>query len=115
MSEIAISSAELPVSPVRRLRRRFPFLIAICFLVIVGGVVCAIFGPLIAPHDPNGQNLLVGLTSPGGKYWLGTDDLGRDVFSRVIVGARTAIVGPILIALGALFLCNAVRVLTRYK
>src|SRR4051812_22364376 len=106
MSEIAISSAELPLSPARRLRRRFPILIGFCFLVVAGVVVCAIFGQLIAPHDPNEQTLLVGLTSPSRHYWLGTDDLGRDVFSRVIVGARTAIVGPILISLGAMLLGN---------
>ncbi len=115
MSEIAITSAELPVSPVRRLRRRFPFLIAFCFLVVVGVAVCAIFGPLIAPRDANGQNLLVGLTSPNGRYWLGTDDLGRDVFSRVIVGARTAIMGPIVIALGAMIIGNTLGLIAGYK
>jgi peptide/nickel transport system permease protein len=115
LSEVAISGAELGLSPTRRLRRRFPYLIGFCFLVIGVVVVCAIFGSLIAPHDPNQQNLLVGLTSPSKDFWLGTDDLGRDVFSRVIVGARTAIVGPIIIALGAMLIGNALGLIAGYR
>ena len=49
---------------------------------------CAIFGPLIAPHDPHAQDLLAGLVGPSRAHLLGTDDLGRDIFSRTIVGAR---------------------------
>jgi peptide/nickel transport system permease protein len=115
MSEVAISGAELGLTPARRQRRRFPFLIGFCFLVIGVVVVCAIFGSLIAPHDPNQQNLLVGLTPPSKDFWLGTDDLGRDVFSRVIVGARTAIVGPIIIALGAMVIGNTLGLIAGYK
>jgi peptide/nickel transport system permease protein len=115
LSEVAISGAELGLGPTRRLRRRFPYLIGFCFLVIGVVVVCAIFGSLIAPHDPNQQNLLVGLTSPSKDFWLGTDDLGRDVFSRVIVGARTAIVGPIIIALGAMLVGNALGLIAGYR
>lgn len=71
-------------------------------------VLCAAIGPLLAPHDPNAQDLLKGVvgSSPGSP--LGTDTLGRDVLSRVIVGARTAVVGPALIALGSLLLGGTV-------
>ena len=51
-------------------------------------LVCAIFGPLIAPHDPYASDPLNSLLPPDRAHWFGTDQLGRDVFSRVVVGAR---------------------------
>ena len=69
-------------------------------LLIVGfWVVCAIFGNLIAPQDPLKEDLLATLQSPSGAHWFGTDDLGRDVFSRVIVGARDILVVCLLATL----------------
>ncbi|MBA3798125.1 MAG: ABC transporter permease [Geodermatophilaceae bacterium] len=62
------------------------------------------FGELIAPQSPDAQDLALGVTPPSGDHLLGTDELGRDVFSRVIVGARTAVIGPVLIALGGTFI-----------
>jgi peptide/nickel transport system permease protein len=50
--------------------------------------LCAIFGPLIVPYDPFADDLLNALLPPSAEHWFGTDQLGRDVFSRVIVGAR---------------------------
>ncbi len=78
-------------------------------------VICAAFGPLIVPHDPNAQDLAIGVTSPSADHWFGTDDLGRDVFARTVVGARTAIVGPIIIALGAMLLGNLLGLLAGYR
>lgn len=78
--------------------------------VVVGGIVmallvfCALFAPWLAPHDPMEQDFLSQLQPPAwsaaappaeeGKtpYWLGTDNLGRDVLSRLIWGARTALI-----------------------
>jgi peptide/nickel transport system permease protein len=51
-------------------------------------VVCAVFGKAIAPHDPLAQQLLATNSPPSSAHWFGTDQLGRDVFSRVIVGVR---------------------------
>lgn len=62
-------------------------------LVIGFFIFIAIFGSFISPHDPNAQNLLSATQSFSAKYWLGTDDLGRDVLSRLIAGARTTLVG----------------------
>jgi peptide/nickel transport system permease protein len=61
-------------------------LLAIAWLVLV--IVCAIFAPWIAPHDPNAQNLEQASAGISASHWLGTDDLGRDVLSRLIWGAR---------------------------
>ena len=63
----------------------------------------------------NQQDLLTGLTGPGGKHLLGTDDLGRDILSRTIVGARTALIGPLLIAIGAMLIGNILGLLAGYR
>ncbi len=48
----------------------------------------AVFGRAIAPYDPTAQDLLALLDPPSAAHWLGTDDIGRDILSRVIVGTR---------------------------
>jgi len=73
----------------RRLRRflaRAGTLAAISWLVLV--IVSAIFAPLLSPDDPNAQALLHTDVGSSASHWLGTDDLGRDVLSRLIYGAR---------------------------
>lgn len=96
-------------------RRRIPVSIAICFTIIGIVVLMAIFGSLIAPHDPDAQDLLEKLKSPSDAHWLGTDALGRDTFSRLIVGARTALVGPLVIALGSALAGNVLGLLAGYR
>jgi peptide/nickel transport system permease protein len=69
--------------------------------IIVFWVVCAIFGKSFAPYNPLAQNLLANNAAPSGAHWFGTDQLGRDVLSRVIVGARVIlIVTPLATILG---------------
>ncbi|MFF0147613.1 peptide/nickel transport system permease protein [Amycolatopsis sulphurea] len=99
-------------------RRGFGFagLLAVtCFAFLGLIVVLAVFGSLIAPHDPGAQDLVLGLTKPSGDHWLGTDELGRDVFSRLIAGARTALVGPVVIALGSILIGNGLGLLAGYR
>jgi len=70
-------------------------------VVLLFWIVCAIFGPTIAPHDPLVQNLEAINRSPSSSHWFGTDQLGRDVFSRVIVGVRDVmIIAPLATLLG---------------
>lgn len=57
-------------------------------IVIATLIVLALFGEWIAPHDPNAQNIPRRLEGPSTDYWLGTDHLGRDLASRLIVGTR---------------------------
>lgn len=92
-----------------------PVVAALCVLFTGGVVVLAVFGSVIAPHDPNGQDLTVGLTGPSGAHLFGTDQLGRDILSRVIVGARTALLGPIVIALGAMAIGNVLGLVAGYR
>jgi peptide/nickel transport system permease protein len=84
-------------APARRWWRTSP-VIAVCFVVVAAVGVMVLFGSLIAPQNPNTQNLTTILAAPSGAHWLGTDSLGRDVFSRLIAGARTAVIGPLVIA-----------------
>lgn len=55
--------------------------------------VCALAlaAPLIAPHDPLDQNILKRLQGPSAQFWMGTDAYGRDVFSRILYGARISL------------------------
>jgi peptide/nickel transport system permease protein len=55
------------------------------FLALIG---FAIFGPIIAPHSPLASNALHALKPPDAQYWFGTDQLGRDVFSRIVIATR---------------------------
>jgi peptide/nickel transport system permease protein len=84
-------------------------------VVIVGfWVLCAIFGKAVVPKDPFKADPLNSLVSPGSAYWFGTDRLGRDVFARVIVGARDIlIVAPLATLLGTV-LGTALGLVTGY-
>jgi peptide/nickel transport system permease protein len=84
---------------VRELVRSPLFLIGA--FVLLFWIVCAIFGSAIAPHDPYAQNLEAINKSPSGAHLFGTDALGRDMLSRVIVGARNImIIAPLATLLG---------------
>ncbi|MEU7817006.1 ABC transporter permease [Pseudonocardia sp. NPDC049154] len=69
-------------------------LVALGVLVVL--VLVAVFAPLIAPHDPNAQSIADRLATPSGTHPLGTDDLGRDVLSRLLYGARASLVASVL-------------------
>lgn len=74
---------------VRRLMRaRFG---AFGLVTVTAIILVAVFADLLAPHDPNRQNYTAILSPPSGTYWLGTDNLGRDVLSRIIHGSRVSL------------------------
>lgn len=65
-------------------------------------VLAAIFAPLIATHDVTAQNLAMRYAAPSAAHWFGTDALGRDVFSRVVFGARISLeVGITVVAVSS--------------
>ena len=83
-----------------RLLLRSPAFILGCVLLGIW-VICAIFGELIAPQDPLAEDLLNDLAAPSSEHLFGTDRLGRDVLSRVIVGAREILImAPLATLLG---------------
>ena len=93
---------ESPASTVGAFARRNPRMIIGGALVVVWVFVAA-FAPWISPYDPIKVNVSDSLQSPNGTHWLGTDDLGRDVLSRVMWGSRVSLsVGLISVSIGLL-------------
>jgi peptide/nickel transport system permease protein len=112
----ALVLAEERREPGGRARRRVVSpVIWLSFLVIAGVLVMAVFGVLLAPQSPAAQHLTVINAPPSGVHWLGTDALGRDVFSRVITGARTAFFGPLVIAAASFLLGNLLGLFAGYR
>lgn len=76
----------------------------VCGALLVGfWLACALAGPWLVPQDPYASDPLNSLTPPDGTHWFGTDQLGRDVFSRVIVGARDIFtIAPLATLVGTL-------------
>jgi len=81
------------------------------FVIVVALVLAAIFAPLLASYDPAAQDLANRLATPSAAHWLGTDELGRDVYSRLLFGARVTLgmviavvlmVAPVGLAIGCI-------------
>jgi peptide/nickel transport system permease protein len=94
--------------PAQRGQTRWRLLLRRPTFLVGGGillfwVICAIFGHQIAPDNPLAQNLLSANIGPSGSHWFGTDPLGRDVLSRVLVGARNILlITPLATVLGTI-------------
>ncbi len=65
--------------------------------IILMFLICAVFAPLIAPYGPDAANFSSAFHAPSAAHWLGTDDLGRDILSRIIYGSRGALLSGVLI------------------
>ena len=93
------SAGDIRRENLRLLVRSPAFLTGVAILLL--WVVCAVFGKAIAPYNPVAGSLTQFNDPPSGAHWFGTDSLGRDVLSRVIVGARDIlIVAPLATLLG---------------
>ena len=92
-----------------RFRQRKSAVIALGFVVVM--VLIAVLAPVLAPYDTAEQHLQDRFASSSGKYWLGTDNLGRDALSRMMFGLRTSLLACLLavaIALTAGFIIGVV-------
>jgi peptide/nickel transport system permease protein len=72
----------------RRLKQNKVAVVSAIFLITM--ILMAVVAPYITPKDPNQVNILLPHQSPSGEHWLGTDESGRDIVSRLIVGARAS-------------------------
>ncbi|MBN1189393.1 MAG: ABC transporter permease [Dehalococcoidales bacterium] len=103
-SEKAIEEIEATkpsISEIRRITRvMFSRWVVIAgAVIIVLLILVAIFAPLISPYDPNDIDLLHKLEHPSATHFLGTDDLGRDILSRIIYGSRISLLVGIVAVL----------------
>ncbi|KAF1032714.1 MAG: putative D,D-dipeptide transport system permease protein DdpC [Pseudomonas sp.] len=70
--------------------RRSPLTIAGLTITLIV-LICVAFAPWLASHDPNALNLAQRLAAPSAEHWFGTDEVGRDLFSRVLYGSRQSV------------------------
>lgn len=88
-------TVDLPLARERSRRsivfKSMPLTVKASIVVLVVIFAAAALAPVVATHDPTRQDLLARMADPSSSHWLGTDSLGRDVFSRTIYGARMSI------------------------
>lgn len=69
-------------------RARVSLSMAIAIVILIGWIVVAVTAPYIAPYDPNAVDILNMMAPPSADHWFGTDQVGRDIFSRVLFASR---------------------------
>ena len=85
------------------------------FLILVAGLLfVACFGQYIVPYDPYAQDLSNALQPPSGSHLLGTDRYGRDLFSRIIIGAQTTIFSALALLAGITIVGTVIGVICGY-
>ena len=96
----------------KRFRRNKVAVAAAIYLILL--ILAAIFAKQVVPQNPNTQNLLQVNMKPSGAHWLGQDDLGRDVFARIIYGARISLEASFLAVALALVVALPLGLLAGY-
>jgi peptide/nickel transport system permease protein len=113
-----IRAAEIPAPQLFRrvmaVRRMPPIFVTVSWIIVGIVVFLAIFGSWIEPYDPQAQDLLDTSAPPSSEHWLGTDGLGRDILSRVIAGADSAIIGPLIVAVTGMLAGSALGIASGY-
>lgn len=71
----------------RRFSKNGRAVVGLCIVIML--VLCAVLAPIISPYEPNAQDPRNRLQGPSAGHWFGTDELGRDILSRIIYGARS--------------------------
>ncbi|MFF1946287.1 ABC transporter permease [Rhodococcus qingshengii] len=94
---------------------KVPPTVAVALVILCTVMLWAAVGPILSPHDPSTQDLLRGVTTPDSAHWLGTDEMGRDVFSRLIDGTRRSVFGPLCVAIGTLVIGASLGLVAGYR
>lgn len=105
----------LPFAAFRQRTRRTSWPVRLAAFTSFTLVAIAIFAPLIATHDPNASSVLEVLQPPSAEHWLGTDGSGRDLFSRLVYGSRTALLGPLVVVAVAVTVGTTLGILAAWK
>jgi peptide/nickel transport system permease protein len=100
LNSVHVDKAKTAHARFLRFARRNP-MGALGAAIVVIFIVIAVLAPVLAPHDPYVMDSSVILAAPGADHWMGTDEFGRDVMSRIIWGSRISLyVGLIAVGLG---------------
>lgn len=100
------------VDVLRKIGRTFPGAVGLLIAILV--LACAMLAPWIATHNPNTLDVMNRFAGPSGNNWLGTDHLGRDLFSRMVHGASVAMKVAILSITASLTVGTALGILAAY-
>ena len=87
---------------------------AVGFVIVVLVLGCALFAPWVATHNPDALDVMNRFSAPSGAHWFGTDHLGRDLFSRMVHGARVAMQVALSTIAIALSVGTALGILAAY-
>src|SRR5690606_5779287 len=87
---------------------------AVGLVIVLLSIIAAACAPILAPYDPNLPDFMAILAPPSQAHWLGTDDLGRDVLSRIIYGSQASLMVGALSVVGALVVGTLVGLLSGY-
>ena len=101
------------VGRVVRLGRAQPLMV-LCGGFLACITLLAVLAPLIAPQDPNATSFTAVYAGPSASHLLGTDSLGRDLLSRLLLGARTSLLGPLLVIAFASTVATALALTTAW-
>ena len=93
--------------------KKNPAFIVYCILALAI-VLVAVFAPLIATHDPYAAVLADAVKAPSSEHWFGTDKMGRDLFSRVIFGARTSLTAALCLVAIIVVVGTALGIIAGY-
>lgn len=112
----AVATPAAGTTPVRARRRTGLGVTGKVAAAVVGvAALVAVIGPWITPHDPNVADLATAWIGPGGDHLLGFDVQGRDVFSRILGGARSSMLGPLLIVVICMLVGSVLGLVTAWR
>lgn len=94
---VALRQGNQPAGRLAQLRNQLGGLGVACLIIVAIIVLAAIFAPWIAPYDPYEGSITDRHLAPSAAHWFGTDQSGRDIFSRIVWGARNSLIGPVLV------------------
>lgn len=110
-----IGHGPLYKSKCKNVGKLFTPVVTVAFVLLVAILLVCILAPVVAPYDPNAQDLTQVLAKPSAAHWLGCDQTGRDIFSRIIYGGRTALVSAVMVVVISVIIGIPLGLISGYK